>query len=194
MAAKLPLYVPVTISERRAYTATIYLCDTSAQLDTANVYAVMRPVFDRTDFATAFASPSAMKPTELWFSPGDILYYRAFTRSHQKQTGTSNLSDLPSGTYDVLMQRSAINMPWTYANNALTITFNVGLSFPTSWEAGDQFALSYVPVQYLWSCGLLYSDGSNVRFVDESPVTIDIMRAKDPTPPPQLTICSAKVA
>jgi hypothetical protein len=191
--ASIPLYVPVKITEKRSYTVSVYLCDNSAVLDTANLYVYAIPVFTRTYNVAGFKTPSSSSPSDLWFSAGDLLQTAVSTRAY---TSTGEAGSFVSGSYRVFNRVSQgynSGLPWTYANSTLTISFNQGAAYPTTVPNVDEFDTAYVPTQYLWSAILSYVDGTNVRIVDGSPVTLVLANTDTPTQAKQLSVCSAKV-
>ena len=202
--ASIPLYVPVAITEKRAYTVDIYLCDESAPLDTAHLYVYALPVFTQNYNVAGFASPSASSPTIIWFSAGDLLHkvvsYRPFT-------ATSAPDSLQSNTYPVfdrVSQAYNSSLPWSYSNSTLTVTFNQGTAYPSTVPKVNEFDATAVPTKYVWSAMLVYDDGTNTRIVDGSPVTLDFASVGGgggggngggggATTPSTLSVCSSKV-
>jgi len=196
--ATLPLYVPVTISEKRAYTVKVYLCNGSLPLDTANLYVYALPVFAENHSVEGFKRPSDSTPSLIWFSAGDIMEkvvsWRTFTATFGTDGGLS--SPFPSGSYRVFNRVSQdynSGLPWSYADNTLTVTFNQGSAYPESPPNVDEFDSTAVPTQYVWSAVLSYANGDNFRIVDGSPVKLTFATTEDKPPPAVLSVCSAKV-
>ena len=199
MASKLPLYVPVAIAERRAYTVDVYLCDNSAALDSPNLSVYSTPVFTKTYSVNGFRNSYAREPTEIWFTAGEPL--RKMVTS-QWYTATDDAALFRTGLYPVFSLDTPVSyssLPWTYANGTLSVTFNQGTAFPL-YAVGaaanlevDQFGFSYVPTQYVWSAVLSYTNGKFVYIVDKSPIKIDLTAEDLPTQAKELSICSAKV-
>jgi hypothetical protein len=192
--ANIPLYVPVTMTEKRAYTVQVYLCDNSAALDTAHLYVYALPVFTKNYNVLGFKTPYSSSPSDLWFSTGDLLQTAVSTRAY---TSTGEAGSYASGTYrvfDRVSQGYNSGLPWTYANGTLTVTFNQAAAYPATAPNVDEFDSTCVPTRYVWSVLLSYEDGTTVRIVDGSPVSISVAGTPDSKPPKtELSICSAKV-
>ena len=192
MARALPLYVPVAITERRAYTVDVYLCDNSSTLDTAHLDVYATPVFTQTYNVRGFRTSYAHEPTEIWFTAGEPLQKMV---TSQWYTATDDAALFRTGLYPVFnldTQVSYSSLPWTYANGTLSVTFNQGTTYPAAVSIVDEFGFLYVPTQYVWSAVLTYN-GKFVYIIHKSPVKIDLAAEDVPTQAKELSICSAKV-
>ena len=176
MASALPLYVPVAITERRAYTVDVYLCDNSSTLDTAHLDVYATPVFTQTYNVRGFMNSYAHEPTEIWFTAGEPL--RKMVTS-QWYTATDDAALFRTGLYPVF-------------NLDTQVTFNQGTTYPAAVSIVDEFGFLYVPTQYVWSAVLTYN-GKFVYIIHKSPVKIDLAAEDVPTQAKELSICSAKV-
>jgi len=197
MARSLPLYLPVTISARRNYTAQITVCEGSAALDVAHLVVYALPTFETNEVIVAWPTPATTAPIQMIFSPGDFLQWRTGTRALAYNTPAA-----PQGTYPVIARRGeafSSTLPWSYSGGVLSVTFPFGVSYPpaTAMYETDPFSPSYVPVRYKWSAVVIYTDGTNTRIVDGSPVSVLLTPADTAAAAaaaaPVFTVCDGKV-
>lgn len=190
MARSLPLYLPVTISARKNYTAQITICAGSTALDTSLLAVYAIPTFATNERIVAWPTPATTAPYQMIFSPGDPLQWRTGTRAFAYDTPIA-----PAGTYPVLAQRGQAAVTWSYSGGVLSVTFAYGSSYPpdTAAYVADPFSTQYVPVRYKWSAVLTSSDGTVTKLVDGSPITV-LLSPADAVAAAKAAAAAAKVA
>lgn len=191
MALTLPITRDIVVSERRNYTLTYTFCDLGVVPSSSDIVAKAFPRFSRDALFIGFLGASATKPTTRFFSPGDKLWRNTATTRQGRFSEFVPLQDY--GVAVEVQDTSAINMPFSISNSALTITIPFGQSFyryvnpDTGVMSLDDMYLPNDPAKYIYA---IMNNGVQLGggIID---ITIDL--GKPVVDDKQPTVCSVRV-
>jgi hypothetical protein len=161
MASRLPLNIPVTITQRATRKVEITLCEPTFSITSGSAWAVPQFYAPANIFAFQFGG-SEPNPVEKTWSPGEPLHYISGMKSWAPQGGVPQ-------DQAVLSPRATQSLSWSNAGGVITVTIPLGTSYPNPPPLRGQFDADYTPVRYGW-----YLKLNDIFVVQNSLITLSI--------------------